>query len=811
MASPVPPDATNAFSYTPLANPNSQIRLLMIPLDVNLYLGGSSHGPLMGKLATYDIPVGTLSRAKRFFLASRLPLFYALSYVWGDQTKCHEIWIDGKWLAITRNLYLALRSMQSGITGKIYIWADAICMNQEDNSEKSAQIQLMRDIYHSASEVRIWLGEGTPETKRCLHFVIDLTGAPNAVCDEPTESILNEVEEALVRALVSPVTAFGRGGIRFGQGVVDFEEIFAPPSARDDDAKLINPDEELSLNQSSIHTLTEWRPSNSKLKAVEEREGDFIEVAKLIDKFFIQQPWFTRMWVVQEYCCARSCQMQIGRTTLDWEFFVRAIHYLHFHREIHFDNIRKVVGLEIIRLGWTERKRQSLKDLIRETRYREATDPKDKIYSLYGLMGDHTNEYLKPNYSLSVAEVYSNTSRHFIMQSKSLDCLLGWQNGLPPYANRVLDLPSWVPDYSLPQTRTPSPLVPIDGRESIYAASGYDHRAEYRLPTPSESLTFPHGISGFTDWSILRARGIAIDNIISISTPLVAANLPLEAESNFGLAEKSWLSALLESVPLQQQLTHEIRALLSYISDIISFYSSIHSQQHGYHPQGKFLAVSSGNSVTPLLPLKQKLSLDTSEYLPILLDHLDQAEENSLPIAYLQALLSGRMSSRERTTTDALRRFITSPYTSSTLQAETPQMLDEIAFLQKSAQALASSLLYRRLAITQKGYLAVVPASTQIGDVTAALFGASVVCILRRRESAPDSCHSSFHDEEKTPEKQLMSIEIGCGEEKGKLAEDMKGEEYTLVGEAYLHGYMDAEAIAMCVRGQFHESNFILC
>jgi hypothetical protein len=55
-----------------------------------------------------------------------------------------------------------------------------------------------------------------------------------------------------------------------------------------------------------------------------------------------------------------------------------------------------------------------------------------------------------------------------------------------------------------------------------------------------------------------------------------------------------------------------------------------------------------------------------------------------------------------------------------------------------------------------------------------------------------------------------MSIEIGDGEEKVKLTEDMNGEEYTLVGEAYIHGFMDAEAIAMCVRGQFQESNFIL-
>ncbi|KAE9371929.1 heterokaryon incompatibility, partial [Stipitochalara longipes BDJ] len=99
-----------------------------------------------------------LSRTRRLFRASRLPLFFALSYVWGDPTKSHEISIDGKRLAITKNLYLALRSMQSSITGTLHVWADAICINQEDDTEKSIQIQVMREIYYSASEVRIWLG-----------------------------------------------------------------------------------------------------------------------------------------------------------------------------------------------------------------------------------------------------------------------------------------------------------------------------------------------------------------------------------------------------------------------------------------------------------------------------------------------------------------------------------------------------------------------------------------------------------------------------------------------------------------------------
>lgn len=306
-------------------------------------MGLPSLSPLTATLAPYDIPVGSLSRARRLLRASRLPLFFALSYVWGTPEKSHEIWIDGKRFPITRNLYLALRSMQSNDTGTMHVWADAICINQEDNAEKSAQIHLMREIYHTASEVQVWLGLATPETKRCLNFMNKLTESSDEVLDDLAEMEDDQPEDAFDRAFIPPVTAFIRGGFRFGQGVIDFGEIFASPSARDDKTEVISPVGELSLHQNSLHISNKWRPSELGLKAAEEIEGDFIEVAKLIDKHITQHLWFTRMWVVQEMCCARSCNVRIGRNTIDWELFVNILNYLHFHRRAELDNIRKYV------------------------------------------------------------------------------------------------------------------------------------------------------------------------------------------------------------------------------------------------------------------------------------------------------------------------------------------------------------------------------------------------------------------------------------------------------------------------------------
>jgi hypothetical protein len=39
------------------------------------------------------------------------------------------------------------------------LWLDAICINQEDNAEKSIQVPLMRQIYQQASQVCVYLGE----------------------------------------------------------------------------------------------------------------------------------------------------------------------------------------------------------------------------------------------------------------------------------------------------------------------------------------------------------------------------------------------------------------------------------------------------------------------------------------------------------------------------------------------------------------------------------------------------------------------------------------------------------------------------
>jgi hypothetical protein len=89
--------------------------------------------------------------------------FLALSYCWGSHTLSHTMTINNHSMPITESLATALASLQSQ-SHDVLLWADAICINQKDPIEKTSQVQLMRDIYQTASQVIIWLGPATPDT-----------------------------------------------------------------------------------------------------------------------------------------------------------------------------------------------------------------------------------------------------------------------------------------------------------------------------------------------------------------------------------------------------------------------------------------------------------------------------------------------------------------------------------------------------------------------------------------------------------------------------------------------------------------------
>jgi hypothetical protein len=121
------------MKYTPLNVAKDEIRLLsFLPTQNDVLHFSLEHFPLNSG-----------------------PPFWAFSYTRGDPTRTMRIVINGHDFEATENLVFALRNHQEVLRSKIdhphfqapYIWADAICINQNDYEERAQQVLRMRQIY----------------------------------------------------------------------------------------------------------------------------------------------------------------------------------------------------------------------------------------------------------------------------------------------------------------------------------------------------------------------------------------------------------------------------------------------------------------------------------------------------------------------------------------------------------------------------------------------------------------------------------------------------------------------------------------
>ncbi|KUJ08710.1 uncharacterized protein LY89DRAFT_741557 [Mollisia scopiformis] len=103
-------------------------------------------------------------------------------------------------------------------------------------------------------------------------------------------------------------------------------------------------------------------------------------------------------------------------------------------------------------------------------KYSNATDPRDKIYGLLGLMheADRKSILLQPDYSKSVVQVYGDAIRQMIRENEDDGAtnLNEAFHSIERFEDEVMDFPSWIPRWDRPamlkQVRTdPDPKVPV--------------------------------------------------------------------------------------------------------------------------------------------------------------------------------------------------------------------------------------------------------------------------------------------------------------------------------------------------------------
>lgn len=137
--------------------------------------------------------------------------YEALSYYWGTDQPSYEIRISqskklenrrsiknvvdhvkplSQKFYIRSNLHAALVEFRDK-DQSIYLWVDALCIDQENEKEKNQQVSKMAKIYSSAHRVCIWLGAGNPKCSLAMDFIdqiVDLSSLDRLIRDESTTS-----------------------------------------------------------------------------------------------------------------------------------------------------------------------------------------------------------------------------------------------------------------------------------------------------------------------------------------------------------------------------------------------------------------------------------------------------------------------------------------------------------------------------------------------------------------------------------------------------------------------------------------------
>ncbi|PQE23015.1 hypothetical protein CJF32_00004414 [Rutstroemia sp. NJR-2017a WRK4] len=145
--------------YRPLSPGPDNIRLL------RLLPSKDENAPILCQLLEYSLQ-GFGRRGHQY---------ECLSYCWGSSEKPCSIDIDGINLPITESLNGALIQLRDHAFER-HLWIDAVCINQEDISEKEQQIQMMAKIYSQARQVVVWLGPEADDSDYAIEL-IRLAGA----------------------------------------------------------------------------------------------------------------------------------------------------------------------------------------------------------------------------------------------------------------------------------------------------------------------------------------------------------------------------------------------------------------------------------------------------------------------------------------------------------------------------------------------------------------------------------------------------------------------------------------------------------
>ncbi|KAF5551867.1 heterokaryon incompatibility 6 OR allele [Fusarium mexicanum] len=241
---------------------------------------------------------------------------------------------------------------------------------------------------------------------------------------------------------------------------------------------------------------------------------------------FFLRPWFIRVWVIQEVFLSSEKTIYCGEKDIPWSAMENFKHYL-VNTRLQF-RLPYVVSKASKSLAVEDAQKLMFYALL-DSRHCEATDPRDKIYSLLPILQSHNRPLeLVPRYQDTLAKIYTDCALS-ILPSCGWSLLYAVQG-----KSKTENMPSWVPDWNVPPQRH------VIGSDAFM---GMEEFWEEILPHAVPDK--PQVVMRSTDEGerpVLHGYGYSCGRISKLGSTYIAGQTPFPAEEWYNLADKIDLS-----------------------------------------------------------------------------------------------------------------------------------------------------------------------------------------------------------------------------------------------------------------------------
>ena len=309
-----------------------------------------------------------------------------------------SILVDGQLLKITETLSSALRGLrdrppehyrhdsddnvsQTRSLQHVQLWADAICINQEDRKEKSLQVAMMARIYSMAAGTEVWLGDAVASDTLAFWMI----------------RCAYDYEPIRLRRSVA------RDGF-----MQHYEHCY----------------------QTHRHDIREYIELHDLQNRDTLEKACFRAIAKIS-----QRESFQRLWVVQELAVSEIAWVSCGHHTIhynDWEHFIDAYHnqgdiWMNptVVAEESYPEASKIFWRmeDITRYesGGRTTPADSLIDVWSDISGSRFTDERDIVYAIREFLFPEPREDLLPDYDISLQRLWQDVAMFLLDALKEGD------------------------------------------------------------------------------------------------------------------------------------------------------------------------------------------------------------------------------------------------------------------------------------------------------------------------------------------------------------------------------------------------------